>query len=257
MEMLKRDGDRWYAEVDPGDGTPTQKFYGGTQDEVIAELIKAQSHATKKIRSQAALIKTTKPVATQERSIEFKSREMTADERVALAHKLANPGENTEALRNVIEAEFGAPIEQIRETLQSVAKRDEKEKFVKESNAFLARYPDFLKSNQNETLILEYLTSHNMSYTADNLGLAYEDLAASNLLQLKPASPAQTVSANTQVRPRSASTGVPASGASRIPAKPAGLTAQEVYAMSSSDYKRRISSDPAFKAAVEKLFSTK
>lgn len=254
MEMLKRDGDRWFVEIDPGDGTPTQKFYGDTQEAVVAELVKAQSHATKKIRSQAALLKV-QPVKNQERSIDFNPRELTADERVNLAHQLANPGQNAEALRSVIEAEFGAPIETIRATLKQVVHRDEKEKISAEAKIFLDRYPDFQKSSQNEKLILDYLTSRNMDYTADNLSLAYEDLTASDLLQLKTTSSAPLAPASASVRPRSTSTGISSQGATRPQPKPVGLTANEVYAMSSAEYKRRISSDPVFKAQVEKLFA--
>jgi hypothetical protein len=156
MEALKQSEDgKWFAEIDPGDGSAFQRFSGDSQNEVVQQLIKAQSHATRKIREQSRLIKTSRPEVAKERSIDLKPRELTADERFKISHELANPAANAEAIRTVIEAEFGAPIEDVRSILKTVTQNQQRERFANEAARFINAYPDYYKVQENEKLIFE------------------------------------------------------------------------------------------------------
>lgn len=70
--MIVKEGDKYVAIVDLGDGSAPQKFYGDTHEELVSKLIQAQTHATKTIKQQKTLIRTT---PTPDRGTEVTDRQ--------------------------------------------------------------------------------------------------------------------------------------------------------------------------------------
>jgi len=249
MASIKKDGDKWVAEIDPGDGTPLQYFRGDSQEEVVSELIKAQSHATRKIREQGRALKIRQPVQQERSAPQFKPRTLTADEQFKIQQG------DPDALKTVIEAEFGASLEEVRATLRRVNERDEQERLAFVAKEFLRTHADFKACPENDELIVKYLRNNQLPYTVDSLSEAYDDLKLNNLLQLKTAVSTAPVApaSSTTTRPRSVSTGLPAQAGRSLPS-PKELTADEIYRMPAEEYRRNLS-NPQFAASVEKALS--
>lgn len=257
---------RWCATVDPGDGSPVTRFYGATREKVIGQLIHAQANATKKLREQKRLLKTGQvQVDAAQPTVEFKPKSLSADDQWRIAADLQDPSKAASAVKKLIEAEFGAPVEHVRATLSQAQQQTARVKMQEEGKLFLDEHPDYQNTTENERLLVEYLKSHGMAYTAHNLAVAYEDLSSSNLLQTSytptveptptPASGQTREPEDTRVtvRPRSAQTGIPARTSTPRPAgNQVRLTAEEIDRMSPEEYGQRLR-DPQFVAAVEKL----
>lgn len=245
--FVKEDDGRWSITVN-SDGPP-QKYYGETQDEVVAELTRAQEHATRTIREQKRQLRTTVTPDADVPAVTFRPRSLTADERYVLTQRLGDPSQSAEAVRELIEAELGAPVEAIRNTLTVVQDNQIKAQFQREANTFVAAHPEFKQSEKNDESMLAYLRTRNMGYTARNLEIAFEDLK--DVLELKEIPSQQP--ATPVARPRQASTGIPARSNVRVNGDvKVGLTVEELNNMSPEDYRRRLS-DPKFAAAVNKL----
>ncbi|HEX3682211.1 MAG TPA: hypothetical protein VHU83_06680 [Bryobacteraceae bacterium] len=257
---------RFCATVDPGDGSPVQKFYGSTKQQVIAKLIEAQSHATKKIREQKRLLKTGHAQTEPAQPVtEFKPRSLSTDEQWRISQDLQDPTKTASAVKRLIEAEIGAPVDIVRSTLNLAQQQARRAKWIEEARVFVDEQPDYHNVPENERLLVQYLESHKLDYTATNLAVAFEDLSSGGLLQVKPATdnspgpepaPEQvTQPTGERVRPRSAQTGIPARASTPRPAPvQVRLTADEVNRMSPEEYRRRLN-DPQFRAAVDKLFA--
>lgn len=251
MDVLEKVGDKWCATVDLGDGSPVQKFYGDTQDEVVTELIKAQQNATRTIREHKKAAKLNPPQTQPARELpKFEPRSLSVDERFNLSQQLNDPSKNAEAVRALIEAELGAPIETVRQTLTLSQEQAFRQQIAEEAKRFLNSHPDFVPNAENDQTMIQYLEARGLAYTAHNLDIAYEDLK--DVLILKTATPQVA----TVVRPRSASTGIPARSNTRTPSTPVGPTAEEINKMDPSEYRRRLG-DPQFRAHVNKLFGPK
>lgn len=246
--FVKEDDGRWSVTVDLKDGSPIQKYYGDTQDEVVSELVKAQEHASRTIKIQKAKLRVTAKPNQSSPRVNFEPRSLTADERYALTARLNDPSQSAEAIRFFVESEIGAPLEDIRRLLTVAQDESRSSTFKKETDDFLAAHPTFKKSQENEDAILGYLEARGYDYTAHNLSLAFEDLK--DIIELN-AVPVQVAPA--PGRPRQAATGIPArSNVRATPTPKVAFTAEEINRLSPEEYRRKLS-DPAFVEAVNKL----
>ncbi len=246
--MIEKIGDRYLAKVDPGDGSPVQNFFGNSPEEVTEKLIEAQKNATRKIREQKRALATRVPDPPAP-DIQFNGRKLTPQEASELSSRILI--EAPEAVERIIETRLGAPLDQIRTSLKMVHQMNSRATAVEESQKFMSENPSYYPTPANEALILQYLQSHNMGFTAANLAEAYEVLKES--FESKPGSPA---SADVRVTPRSAVVATAPKGSAQAPAskqKPK-WTPAEINAMSAAEYKRNLS-NPEFVRTVNALFA--
>lgn len=249
---VKEDDGRWSVAIDAGDGSPVSKYYGATQEDVLSELVKAQSHATRTIREQKRVLKSTVKPDRAPAPIEFKPRQLTNDERYILTQRLNDPSQSAEALRDLLEAELGASMDTVRNTLTVSQETRLKSQYANEAQRFIAAHPDYKPTTANEKTILDYLTARDMDYTANNLALAFEDLKDT----LDQALPIPATVATVNGRARFATTGIPArSNVNVQPANRVVLTAEEINRMGPEEYRAKLS-DPKFRDAVNKLYAT-
>lgn len=244
--LARLDDGRWCATVDLGDGSAVQRFYGETREQVVKELIKAQTHATRTIRENRRALKLEKPDPAQALP-EFNPRTLSTDERFRLTNDLNDPSKSDEALERLIEARLGAPLDVVRATLVQSQESAERARIVSEAQRFVSNHPEFKQCEENDKLMVEYLQARNMGYTARNLELAFDDLKEVLVLN-QPAAPVV-------IRPRSTSTGLPAStSAGRAATKPVGLSVEDINRMPLDEYRRKLQ-DPAFVSAVDKAYT--
>jgi len=249
---IRKVGDRWCASVDLKDGSPVQNFYGDTQQDVIQKLVEAQANATRKIREQKRLIKTNPQVDPVQKPVEFRAKQLSADDLYRLSMEIAEPTKASQAIRQLIEAELGAPLEAVRSTLQRVTDNDLRAQAKQAADDFLRSHKDYNPTPANEAALLEYLSSHNMGMTAQNLAIAYEDLQ--DVLDPKIPTPPQV--APEPGRPRAAITSVPVrSNAVGTPTR-VKLTAKDIEALSPEQYRQKLT-DPIFRAAVDELYASR
>lgn len=221
----------------------------------------------------------------------FEERALTADERVKLTKALNDPATAPDALRTLIEAQFGAPVSAVREALQQV----EIDKRVKSIQLAIAEFkeqtPDYVESAANRENIEKYMEKHKLRYTVKNLKIAFNALKDDDLITIRapkavettpaPAPASQSAGAPaptpaipegekkaapaipnepTEVRARSSSSGLGRDNSSAVPGavapKAQGITIRDINRMSAQEYQQKLQ-DPEFRKAVEELYSPK
>ena len=142
------------------------------------ELIEAQRKQNESAVRAYFRLKNASPDPAKPRH-EFKPKSLTPDEQIQIAAEAKQPSTQQTAFRKQLEAELGAPVEAVRETLQTVPNLDikaEVEQFVA-AHAWKDYYPD--PGGQNKAKILGFLQTHNppLAITANNLEIALENTA--------------------------------------------------------------------------------
>lgn len=272
---------KWTRDYQPKDENgypvgPPQHFEADTQQELIDKLAAAHENASvslyraKKANKLGAILEPDKdePIQT------FEERPLTADERVKVNKLLNDPNTASDAVKILLEAQFGAPVESVRLVLREaeIAKRVER---IRESIAeFKKVHPEYVESESNRDTLSKYLDKHNMPYTKKNLEIAFEDLMQDNLLTVrapkaevpKPV-PNETSSSTaapagsetipptstqpqaipdpvTEVRPKQSSSGLGRENSTAAPAsgapKAVGITVREINSMTSDQYAKAL-----------------
>lgn len=157
---------------------PLQHFEAETQKELL-ELVKnahrsaaREMYKEKRARKLGDLITPDPDQPIQK----FERKALSADERTKLAAAIKDPQTSPEAVRTIIEAELGAPIESIREGLQYSQIQQRINMAQQQTDIFLAAHADYVQCDSNQEAILKWLEKRNYAITAKNLDLAYEDL---------------------------------------------------------------------------------
>jgi hypothetical protein len=246
----------WFVEYQPLDreGNPVgrlQRFEGATESELAGKLLAAHSNATvayheeRKARKLENFVqpKKSRPIYS------FESRPLTADERVQIAADARKPESVVEAIRTVIEAEFGAPLDVVRENLRDVEEKKQREFLLAEATAFQESHPDYYPCPANERDMYAYMQRKDYAFDRDGLALAFDALR--NDLVQRPAPPAAPVVSNSPAAPvAAATTEPPSSGGNSAPATTAlpsnsgDAAAVRVTSTSSSGLSSRASSTP-------------
>lgn len=256
----------WEARVDSEDGHGIQVYKGATEKEVIDKLLIAQTNATKKINEQSRVLRnTSKPdLAAPEAA---PRRPLTADEMFTVHNDLADASKAPGAVRRVVEAELGMPLETVRKVLTQEQVEDRERKAFDISKKWAAANPEFYASDYNGKKMADFLFANKWDCTENNLTLAFAELSEAGLLQTAPEERGQPAPEEEEeriaptpaiVRPRAASTGLRnrhVSGGT----PPAGprtqtLTVADIERMPEAEYREKFQ-DPKFREAVDQAYA--
>jgi hypothetical protein len=257
------------ATIDLEDGEAVQKFEGESHKEITDKLLIAQANATARIRE---LRKPATPPATPPKApLQFNKKPLTADERFTMAQDLSDPEKAPEAIRRAVEAELGAPLETVREKLQSDQDRDLQDQIAAAISQFRSEAKDFLPSQHNEDLIIKYGELHN--YPPNDVASyhqIWDALKQAGLAQVKvpennvdPNNPQPGNDANGGLPPRSgtrprlasSSTSLRRGDSDDAPSGPAKskYTREMIDAMPEDEFDRKLESEPGFRKLVDSL----
>jgi len=127
---------------------------------------------------------------------EFKPRELTADEKFAIAAKMRDPATIVEGFDQLQEARTGAKPEVIAKVQNQAArnsasaKRDAARVRARtEALAFQELHPEFVTNPANSNAMITYLNTRNMPCTLKNFELAFTALKNDELLILQEPEP--------------------------------------------------------------------
>lgn len=217
----------------------------------------------------------------------YESRALTADERIKVTKALNDPATAPEAYRTLLEAEFGAPAESIREALRQV-EINKRVAIIQYAIAeFKAAHPEYVESAQNKETLTKYMDKKGYAYTKKNLEIAFEELVRDELLLIRAKAaepnPAPVVPAagapppppvipvvatpapvipeeSVEVRARQSSSGLSRSDSSAAPGAPApkasGITIRDINRMTAKEYQESLK-DPEFRKQVDALYGKK
>lgn len=146
------------ATIDLEDGQAVQKFEGESHKEVADKLMVAQGNATARIRQ----LKKETPETPAKPPIEFKKRSLSADEQFEVAQDLGDAAKAGDAIKRVVEAELGAPLEDIREDMQERQNKEFAAQARKAAADFIAETPDYKLCQHNEDVMIKYGELHNL-----------------------------------------------------------------------------------------------
>jgi len=257
------DQGQYVAVIDMEDGSRPQRFIGDSHRSVADQLMTAQLHATTHIgqqRSRIRELETPEPGTAPQR---FERRPLSADDRFRVVADMSDPTKAPEAIKTVVEAEFGAPIETVRERLNTAAETDQAAQAAQETRQFMEETPDFFPSQHNNQLLVSHMQMSGMAPTKKNFGIAYERLRDAGLLQAKPdvePPPREAIPSPGTTRPRpivTHSTGIRSSDSSATPEmrqRQPKYTRDAIEKMPAKEYQDRYKNEPGFRAAVDKLY---
>lgn len=248
----------YVADVDAEDGSQVQTFKGATYKEVADKLLDAQFHGSRRIND---LKRNVSPDPKKPRT-EFKPKALSADDRFQLQRDMSDPTKLPEAVSRIVEAQFGAPIEVVRQKLQAADEKEAAENAAAETKLFVERTPDWHPTEENKLALWNYMQTEGMEFTAHNFNIAFDALMEAGLVTMKPdgretteeQAPERIVPQAT-TRPRgSFATGVRSTDVGSIPpgkVKPR-YTRQEIDTMPRSVYAQKMN-DPEFARFVNSL----
>lgn len=284
--------------IDPDSGLPVgpvQYFEADSLEELLEKKDAAHENASValyKTRQQVKLGTMLEP-DQDEPLLTFEPRQLSADERVQLTKEFSDPAKAAEAHRKFLEAEFGAPIEKVRENLRQVELNKRVDVLRTAIAQFVAETPTYVECQQNSDNMKKYMEKHKLRYTPKNLKIAFEDLSSSGLLIVQapkaaitepvaqpaavaPVTPAAIPPAvttapeipvtPTEVRPKQSSSGLGRDNTSATPnaaaPKTPGITIREINSMSSVAYSKALTngipergiSAKDFQKAIEELY---
>lgn len=220
-----------------------------------------------------------------ENPVEFKPRELTADERIVLSRDLLDPEKTQQANAKLFEANTGVTPEEFRKTMTGIQVTNLKMLAKQEADAFVLSTPSYHPCQENFETITNWMLKNNLAPVRDNFKLGYDTLKAAGLLTEAPTVREEPTivkavvdtSVNSQPivdessritsqEPPQVTRPVPqiASGLTREDAadigptpRKSGYTQAEINAMPSAVYKRKLLSEKGFAEAVEQLESEK
>lgn len=244
---------KFRREIDLKDGSGVQVFEADTAEGLIDKLAQAQEHATRKIREQNKQLKIRAPHTDPAKTVEsIAARSLTVDEQFMLAQELQDPAKAPGAIKKVIEAELGAPIEELRESVSERRQRRLMEEAIQEGNQFKAENPDYFDCPANNQLMQDWLAERNLGCTKRNFQAAYEDLRE----LLKPKEVPKTdpePRIETPAPRRTVQTGIrPSQGTASPGADRPKWTRAQINAMSPEEYKQNLA-NPEFRNFVNNL----
>jgi hypothetical protein len=272
---------------------PLQYFEADTLEELLEKKDAAHQNAAVKLyetRKKVKLGVMLEPDKEEQPIQTFEERPLTAEERVKVTNALKDPTTAPEALRVLLEAQFGAPVEDVRAALRQIEIDRHVRRIQYEIDLFTEAHPEYVKCAENKDNLLKYLDKHQLPVTKKNLEIAFNDLLEDELILVRkpkaqeptpaPAppvaaapAPAPTISAQatnpapaipsepTDVRPKQSSSGLGRNDSSVAPGvaaapKTVGITIRDVNKMSSKEYAERLK-DPEFRKQVDSLYAQK
>lgn len=165
--------------IDLGDGAGVQVFEGKTMEELIDNLAKAQEHATRKIREQAAALKA-KPAPLPQISQE---KELTADEKWLLQQRMAQ--DPTAVINEFVQREVQKVTQAQQEATEAAQRAAAEQEQL--TTSWVESNPDYYGSPKNGKRIEQFLKLEGLELTPENLTKAFTELSADGLLEARPA----------------------------------------------------------------------
>jgi hypothetical protein len=151
--------------------------------------------------------------------VEFKARELTADERFLVSQDPSSP----QARKLIFESEFGASPDVVRNTINRTRQDAFAIRAGEEAKAFLESTPEFYACQENSNVLMSLIVKHKLAPTKTNFWNVYQKAKAAGLL-LEPPTVTSDVPANTQPEDETSSRiTAPESSATKRQATSSGL----------------------------------
>jgi len=225
-------------------------------------------------------------------AVDFRPRPLTDEERISLAHDMADPAKFDEASDRLFTAKIGASPKRISEVLTSAQDDIAAMRTKEEGDLFVKANPSYYVCMENFRTIANWMMKNDLAPVRENFQLAFDTLKPVGLLVEAPipredhppvvAAPVvapvveqppvnsqpepEPVSRITNDEPQTQPKRTPrvASGLTRdqgsdfgTPSKSNTLTVAEIEAMSSEVYKKRLLTEPGFSKAVDEAYAPK
>jgi hypothetical protein len=217
--------------------------------------------------------------------VEFKPRDLSADERFRISQGIANPETFATSRDELLESAFGAKPAVVASMLNELNRANIRAAAVENYIEFV-QTTGFFDSPENRTLVTGWLGTRNLAPTVANFAIAQNRLKEAGLLQEAPVvhqdtivpipavaavvpvalepnpqvpattSPALVTQEPQAKRQSHVPSGLNASNASptgSLPVVGVSLTLADIDKMSSEEYKRRIRTEPQFVQLVNQL----
>jgi hypothetical protein len=167
-----------------------------TEEEKFAKLIEQNTLILRKLREQTRKNRLgiadddNVPDSAQKISEKksFKSRALTADEKIQLARDMQDPDKIENALDRWAEARYGVPIEEQVDAFNTIQNKMTAEEVEKEALAFIESTPDYYGCSENFNVLAGWMAKHKLRASAENWRLAFE--TNRNLMIIGPGMPA-------------------------------------------------------------------
>ena len=196
--MAEETSEKFRREIDLGDGRGVTVYEADTAEGLADKILEAQRNASvhirrveqenRELRAARAVPETPAP--------EFKRRELTADEQFEIGRNLQDPTKASGAVRQLMEAEFGAPVETVRSTLRTAAMIPGEIKGRDAAEVFLMNHPEIKTNGPNAKYFAKYMAGKRLAWTVQNLETAYADPELRGLLELGAAASPTTTNGN-------------------------------------------------------------
>lgn len=163
-----------------------------TPDELTTKLVKQNELILRQLRkvSREKALGTEEAVPdTAERFQnvpEFKSRDLTADERFTIARELVNPETTSQATEKMIEAVFGQKPSVVASTLNEVQRSLIQARAVENYIDFVNSGSGYVDSPENREIVTRWMGKRNLAPTVANFKLAQDTLTGAGLLKEAP-----------------------------------------------------------------------
>lgn len=251
-----------YQPVDLTTGKPVgpiQHFEGDTMEELLEAIVKSNMNASAALYAEKQENRAKKMLenADLEQPLpSYEERVLTAEERLALSRRIADPATAPEALKDLVEAAIGAPVSRVRQILGKMDLEERVAAMKAAVRAWRLANPQYFGSLHNQERMQNYLTKHNLAVTENNLDIAYKSLSEANLLESDPSASTVTTEETPAVATESVETPIveeetPVTPAPRWTQESAIIEARRLSNMGFDDFKLKLQSDPEFKAALE------
>jgi hypothetical protein len=244
------------------DGTPIggiQVVEGETHEELMEKAASNYEHLYRKNRE---LIRGSQLTSTTaEASPQFKTRPLTAAERMQITRDINDPEKIDSALDLAIEAKLGAKPEHVSQTIDKNSRNASSIRAAQEAAVWKDMHPEFYPSQNNVNDIAMWVQNKGLEFTVENFEKAYTELAPA--LEQAPSSPERTqetpseAAATSRIAGDGNGTGQrqpPTSpsrrqATSRGTAKRDGVTVEQFRLMRPEERKRFIAANPNYKFA--------
>ena len=184
---------RYEYQLCDDDGRPMggkQVIVYRTPEEFREKLIKNQEQAVRQLRKvsrEKAFGSEPKDDAEKFQNIaEFKSRDLTTEERFALSQKLTNPETAAEARDLIVESAFGVKPEVLARTLNDTSKFIAQQRAVENYVEFVGLSSEYYDSAANRDAVTRWMAKRNYAPTIANFKTAFDKLAQDGLLEVNP-----------------------------------------------------------------------
>jgi hypothetical protein len=175
-----------------------------TEAEKLEKLIKNQEQAVRQMRkmSREKAFGSDEPKDDAEKFqniAEFKSRDLTSEERFALSQKLTNPETAAEARDLIVESAFGVKPEVLARTLNDTSKFIAQQRAVENYVEFVNLADGYYDSPANRDAVTRWMAKRNYAPTIANFKTAFDTLAQAGLLEVIPVVQQASVTPNVPV----------------------------------------------------------